>query len=42
MAGWKPMKAMVVVNYCGHGQEFIPWPEPGGLWVLVPVVGETT
>jgi hypothetical protein len=23
MAGWKPM---LVVNWCGHGQQFIPWP----------------
>jgi hypothetical protein len=40
MAGWKPMKPMLVVNYCGHGEEFIPWPEADGLWRLVPVVGE--
>jgi hypothetical protein len=37
MAGWKPMKPMLVVNYCGHGQEFIPWPEADGYWTLVPV-----
>jgi len=40
MAGWKPMKPMLVVNYCGHGQQFFPWPEPDGLWVLVPIIGE--
>jgi hypothetical protein len=28
----------VVVNWCGHGQEFVPWPEKDGYWVLVPVV----
>jgi hypothetical protein len=22
--GW-PAKPMVVVNWCGHGQQFIPW-----------------
>ena len=27
-----------VVNGCGHGQEFVPWPEEGGQWMLVPVV----
>jgi hypothetical protein len=27
MAGWKPM---LVVNWYGHGQEFIPWPETDG------------
>jgi hypothetical protein len=26
LAGWKPMKPMLVVNWCGHGQQFIPWP----------------
>jgi hypothetical protein len=40
MAGWKPMKPMLVVNYCGHGQEFIPWPEADGYWLVMPVVGE--
>ena len=35
--GW-PTTAMVVVNWCGHGQEFVPWPETDGYWVLVPVV----
>jgi hypothetical protein len=29
---------MVVVNWCGHGQEFVPWPEKDSDWVLVPVV----
>ena len=32
------MKPMLVVNYCGHGQQFIPWPEADGYWVLVPVL----
>jgi len=32
------MKTMLVVNWCGHGQEFVPWPEADGYWVLVPVV----
>ena len=40
MAGWKPMKPMLVVNWCGHGQRFIPWPEADGYWTLVPVLGE--
>jgi hypothetical protein len=42
MAGWRPMKPMLIVNWCGHGQEFIPWPEKDGLWVLVPILGEAT
>jgi len=35
--GW-PATPMVVVNWCGHGQEFVPWPEADRYWVLVPVV----
>jgi hypothetical protein len=31
---------MVVVNWCGLGQEFVPWPDADGYWMLVPVVGE--
>jgi hypothetical protein len=23
---------------CGHGQEFVPWPDKDGYWMLVPVV----
>jgi hypothetical protein len=38
MAGWKPMKPILSVNWCGHSQQFIPWPEKDGLWVLVPIV----
>ena len=38
MAGWKPMKPILCVNWCGHSQQFIPWPEKDGLWVLVPIV----
>ena len=38
MGGWKPMKPMLVVNWCGHGEEFIPWPEAAdGNWTLVPI-----
>ena len=35
--GW-PTQPMVVVNWCGHGQEFVPWPDKDGYWTLVPVV----
>jgi hypothetical protein len=38
MAGWKATKPMIVVNWCGYGQKFVPWPEGDGLWTLVPVV----
>jgi hypothetical protein len=40
MKGWKPMKQMLVANWCGHGGEFMRGPGPDGLWVLVPAVGE--
>ena len=35
------MKTMLVVNYCGHGEEFIPWPEAGDYWTLVPMLEES-
>ena len=42
MNGWKPMKTMLIVNWCGHGQEFLPVPEADGYGQLVPVAGEAT
>jgi len=41
IAGRRQMKLMLVVNWCGQGQEFIPWPEADGLWALVLIAGET-
>jgi hypothetical protein len=38
--GWKPMKPILSVNWCGHSQQFIPWPEKDELWVLVPIIGK--
>src|SRR5258705_13522868 len=35
--GW-PMTPKMVVDWCGHGQEFVPWRDADGYWVLVPVV----
>ncbi len=26
-----------MVNWCGHGQEYQPWLQPEGWWLLVPV-----
>ncbi len=40
MNGWKPMKTMLIVGWCGHGEEFVPVPEADGYWRLVPIVGE--
>jgi hypothetical protein len=34
------MKTMLIVNWCGHGQQFIPAPEADGYWTLVPSLGE--
>jgi hypothetical protein len=38
MAGWKPMKPMLRVGWCGHSQQFIPWPDADGYWTLVPII----
>jgi hypothetical protein len=38
--GW-PTQPMVVINWCGHGQEFVPWPDNDGYWTLVPVLEES-
>ena len=37
---WKPLKPFFVMNWCEHGQEFIPWPGADDYWTLVPVLGE--
>jgi hypothetical protein len=29
---------MIVVNWSGNGQRFVPWPEAARLWALMPVV----
>jgi hypothetical protein len=36
--GWSLYRVASFTNWCGHGQEFVPWPEADGLWALVPVV----
>ena len=38
--GWKPCKTFTMVNWCGHGQEYQPWLQPDGWWLLLPVLGE--
>ncbi len=37
MIGWKPLGTVQIVNWCGHGREYSPWPDPDGYWRLVPV-----
>ncbi|SRR5713226_10214741 len=40
MIGWKPLGPVQIVNWCGHGQEFIPVPDTDGWVRLIPVLGE--
>ncbi len=40
MNGWKSCKTFSMVNWCGHAQEYQPWFQPDGYWLLVPVIGE--
>ena len=40
LIGWRLFVPAAYVNWCGHGQEFIPWPEPDGWVRLVPIIGE--
>jgi hypothetical protein len=38
MIGWgRPRQVVKIVNWCGHSQEFVAWPEVDGYWRLVPV-----
>ncbi len=37
MIGWKPLGTVQIVEWCGHGHEYVPWPEPDGYWRLVPM-----
>ncbi len=38
--GWQAYRVESYVNWCGHGQEVIPFPRADGLVDLVPVLGE--
>jgi len=41
MIGWgRPRQVLKIVNWCGHSQDFVAWPEADGYWRLVPVMGE--
>jgi hypothetical protein len=37
--GWEPYPVPSYVNWCGHAQEVIPFPLPGGGCQFVPVLG---
>jgi hypothetical protein len=41
MAGWKPMKLMVVVNWWSRTAVH-PMAGADGYWALVPLIGEAT
>jgi hypothetical protein len=41
MIGWgQPRQVVKIVNWCGHSQDFVAWPEADGYWRLVPVPEE--
>jgi hypothetical protein len=43
MIGWaQPRQVVKIVNWCGHSQEFVAWPEADGDWRLVPVLETAT
>jgi hypothetical protein len=38
MIGWgQPRQVLKIVNWCGHSQEYVAWPEADGYWRLVPL-----
>jgi hypothetical protein len=39
MLGYRVYQALTVVNWCGHGNEFILVPEADGWCAQVPVLG---
>jgi len=39
MIGWvRPRQVIRIVNWCGHAQVCVAWPEADGYWTLVPVL----
>jgi hypothetical protein len=40
--GWQPCKTQMVVEWCGHSQEYVPWPEADRYWRMVPVCADRT
>jgi hypothetical protein len=40
--GWQLYTPAQYVEWCGHGQEVIPMPDPDGWCLLVPVLGEAS
>jgi hypothetical protein len=40
LVGWRLFAVASYTNWCGHGNEYVPWPEPDGYWRLVPMMSE--
>jgi hypothetical protein len=38
----QPRQVLKIVNWCGHAQDFVAWPEADGYWRLVSVLGDGT
>jgi hypothetical protein len=41
-AGYDASKPGSYVNWCGHAQEFVPWPTPEGVFSRVQILGEAS
>lgn len=39
LLGWQPCMTQTGVEWRGHAQEYVPWPEADGYWRMVPVLG---
>ena len=35
--GWRPLQTLHIPDWCGCTTEYLPLPEPGGWWRLVPI-----
>jgi hypothetical protein len=35
--GWRPLQTLHIPDWCGCATEYLPVPEPGGWWQLVPI-----
>lgn len=41
MIQWgRPRLVVKIVNWCGHAQDFVPWPQADGYWLLVSLWGD--
>jgi hypothetical protein len=35
--GWRPPQTLQIPDWCGCSTEYLPMPDGGGWWVLVPI-----